>query len=336
MARKRRTYKGNLANLDREYPGTWQQAFQAIGSKFFNEKTRMAVTMAVREVFEARDRRGSILPDLGSPSGYHFVEDGYGHVVLHCSDEELTEALCSGRPFVGGADSAGDRASGDYHAATFLHCGIVPISDTMPALVIPHRQLLTIHGYMDGDAYGDLLHHAGVMFGTALLGIEVNGLGVAVLKRVRSLGYKRLYSRRSAPTSKRDKPTRELGWWSGGQTRGGGSGGSKAAAYGETERLFRNGWLDVRDPATLQEMGDVLTLGGGRIGARDPKHDDRPDGLVIAVAMTPYARMGTTHEAETEDVADFWSLERAFSKLPDLHKKTLIGNEMGDYMASRG
>lgn len=330
MARKRKTYKGNLSNLDREYPGTWQQAFTAVGSKYFDEKTRMAKVVEVRAVWEERDRRGTLLVDPSARNGIKFVDDPYGHVVVHGSDAELYAMLDSGRPFSIGADCAGDRQTGDYHAASCIHKGIVPMGDTMPQEVIPHVQFITIHGYMDGDAYGDLLVRAGTLLNNALLAIEVNGLGVAVLKRCRALGYKKLYSRRTAPTSKKDKPGRELGWWS----AGGRGGSTKAVAYGETERLFRNGWLDVRDPETLMEMGQVLNLGGAKIGARNPRHDDRPDGLTIGVDVLPYTGSGSVFGADETPIPDFWSLERAFGRIPNARERVIIGNEMGDFMAT--
>jgi hypothetical protein len=330
MARKRRTYKGNLANLDREYPGTWQQAFQAVGSKFFDEKARMRAIMSVRDVWEARDRRGTLVMDATAPSGIRFAEDGFGHVVMHASDEEMAAALSDGRPFTIGADCAGDRPMGDFHAATGLHVGIVPESDTIPQEVIPHQQLMTIHGYMDGDHYGTLLCRMGLFLNRALLGIEVNGLGVAVLKRCRALGYPKLYARRTAPTTKKDRPGRELGWYS--------TSANKSMGYGEAERLLRNEWIDIRDPETLEEMGQVLTLGGGKIGAREPRHDDRPDGLMIAVAMVPYAGRVVSSEVVTAKAADYdpFSMDRAFHRLARKSDKVLIGNEMGDFMAARG
>lgn len=329
MERKRKTYKGNLANLDQEYPSTWQMAFNSVGGKFFNDEARKRQIEVQRPIWEERDRRGTILPDPSAQSGYKFVDDPYGHVVIHATHDEWQDALSNGRPWCAGADCAGDRPSGDYHAAAFINLGVIPEPDTVQTDVIPHRLLLTIHGHMDADHYAELLVRAGYLCNRALLAIEVNGLGVGVLKPVVRMRYPAIYKRRTAPTNRHDKSGHEYGWYS--------LQSNKGMAYGETERLLRNDWIEIRDHETLDEMGQILTLGSGKLGARDPKHDDRSDALTIAIGVSPYVRGVLRYDKPTdEEEAPFWSLARAFEQLPDPTKAGIIGNEMGRYMAAGG
>lgn len=297
--KRRKTYKRSLKEFDQEYPSTWEMAFIDAGLTYFEMKRMDAVRNELQAeveggmmLWEARDRRGSLLWD--GDGRVKFVEDPYGHVVIHAKADEFAELLATGRPFVIGADCAGNRVTGeaDSHAASALQIGHVPFTEQDLDSgrfdeIIPHRQLVTIHGRMDQDAYAELLVRLGTYLGTALLAIEANGVGIGVINGVKRRRYKAIFKRRTKPTKKGDKPTQEYGWWSGGNTASGS--GTKHIAYGEYARCFHNGYLEIRDVGTVTEMRDVLHLGGGRIGAKDPKHDDRPDGLAICHGVLPYA-----------------------------------------------
>lgn len=323
-------YRGNLSNFDREHPLNWRDAFTGVGRAYFNEPRLKEVSAVARELFEARDRRGTLLASSTDPTDVRFVEDPFGHVVIHASETEFAELLAQNRAFVIGADCAGDRATGDYHAASGVQKGDVPEFSPLTGErldghkdIVPHRQLLTIHGHFDGDEYAELLMRAGYLLGSALIGVEANGVGGGIIRYLRRRHYPNIYRRRTKPTKKGDKPMLEYGWWSTAETKG--------VAYGELERCLRNGWTDIRDMATLVEMRNVVSLGGGKIGAREPKHDDNPDGLAIAHAMMPYARVfaGTTVSedisAEPEYGTMAWLL-REFDERDRLARTGLLGH----------
>lgn len=286
--KKAKAYKGNLRNFQREHPRNWREAFVAQGSGYFDAIRLKESRDAAFKQFEERDRRGTLLQSYSDPTDITFVDDPYGYVVIHASEKEFAARLASKRPFVIGADCAGDRigGGGDAHAASGLHIGRVPEPDDDPDNlgfeVVPHAQLVTIHGRFDSDEYATQLVRLGYLLGTAVIAIEQNGVGGTVLKTARRLRYPALYMRRVKPSNLTQRVSHEYGWWSDNTT--------KNIAYGECERCLRNGWTDIRDFDTTLEMGNVLMLGRGSIGARDPKHDDRPDGLAIAHAMIPYAR----------------------------------------------
>ena len=129
------------------------------------------------------------------------------------------------------------------------------------------------------------------------------------------------------------KVLREYGWWSGQET--------KNVAYGELERCLRNGYTEIRDYETVIEMGNVLHLGGGRIGAKEPKHDDRPDGLSIAHAITPLARVfsaGAVPISSRPDAPAYGSMEWLDKILGDKYAaehpdRAVIGNENAKILA---
>ena len=326
MEKRRRNYRGNLRNLEREHPSTWQEAFQASGKMYYNAEALEKQIHIVRGLFEKRDRRGTLIPTAGDLKDPKFVEDSYGNVVIHSTPDEFAELLELRRPFSLGADAAGDKRSGDYHAASGLQIGKVPepgILEFDVDAVIPHRQLLTIHGYMDGDAYAELLFMAGFMLGQATIAVETTGgYGANIIKVLRRLRYPNLYLRRTSAKKKGEQVTKEYGWHTNQET--------KHIAYGEVERLLRNGWIDIRDPDTLAEMGIVQSLGAGKLGAREPGHDDRSDGLAIACAVAQYARhyAGRTLSPTRKGPA-YGTLDWLLQQMDDAKEvKGTLGSEM--------
>lgn len=290
--KKKSLYKGNLTKFGQEYPTTIDDLFIGAGSGYFDHEamTKQVKALEVRQendesLWESRDRRGTLLWENESRKSVKFVEDACGDVVLHCSPAELDALLETRRPFNIGCDCAGDRPEGDYHAASGVQSGHYPIHEddvVKPEDIVKAKQVLTIHGYMDADLYATLLVRAGYLLGTAQLTVEANGVGVNVLRGVRKLGYPNIYMRRTKPENKRDKATMVMGYYS--------TQATKHIAYGETERLLRNGWIEIRDIATLSEMTFIRALGGGALGAPKPKHDDRSDGITLAVAGLSTAR----------------------------------------------
>jgi hypothetical protein len=327
MEQKERTYTGNLDNLYREFPSSLEDCFAVTGKTYFHRATLRETINFVRNIFESRDRRGTlIMPD--GPDSVRFVEDRSGEVVIHATEDEFAALLATKRPFAIGGDSAGERKSGDYFAGSALQRGVIPTEKWTPApeIIVPHRQLLTIHGYMDTDLFAHLMMRAGYLCGSALLVIEVTGgWGAAVAKECRKLHYPNLYYRHTSPLNRKDKPTLELGWSA--------KGAGKPIGYGETERAFRNGWLEIRDLETLVEMGDVMSMGGGRIAAPDPKHDDLPDSVVMAMIGLPYTRdfLGRTMDAPPD--LPYFSSQRVLERMKATKAKAgVLGNEMGSYM----
>jgi hypothetical protein len=335
LERKRRIYKGNLALFDQEYPLRWEDAFIGTGSAYFDYASIVRHATVQQEVWEERDVRGTLIWDgpEGAQRGLvRFMQDPSGEVVMHATWDEWTRLLATQRPFVIGADCAGDNPDGDYHAASAVQTGTIPMTEddvVEQSELVPLRQLVTIHGYMDADLYAMLLVRLGYFCGRALLAIEMNGVGQAVGKQARRLGYPALYTRRTDPDNRVDKALRRLGWVTSQPT--------KHVAYGELERLLRNDFIEVRDVMTLDEMRSVRNLGGGRLGASSPKHDDRPDALSIACAVAPRAH-AFQHPAfvDNRELPEF-SFERFMREMEEeQQRKELLGSEQQTFLESGG
>lgn len=335
--RRRKSYRGNLRDFDKEHPRNWRDAFAASGLGYFDVEPLRVVREETFAYLGERDRRGTLLAAHGDPTDIIFREDPYGFTVIHATEEEFVRLMAKKRPFAIGVDSAGDKihSGGDAHAATALRVGNAPEPgvETPESFVLErHIQLITIHGRYDSDLYAEQVCRMGYLCGTALVAVETNGVGAAVMKSVRRLRYPALYTRRSRSAQRgAEKLTREYGWYSSNET--------KNIAYGELERCLRNGYTDVRDYETVLEMGNVLNLGGGKIGAKDPKHDDRPDGLSLAHAIIPHVRAfngGVVIGAEPEPE---WGTLAWLDKMAAAHyaaqnkDATIIGNENHKIMA---
>ena len=291
--KKRRMYRGSLSKFDQEYPETWEQAFIASGLNYFSvvhveeeaHRQKSALAAYTAEHNSNRDVRGSLIWKDRVLRLVEFVPDPYGVVVIH-GLEDFYLALQSGRPFVIGADCAGDAPWGDFQAATSLHVG-TPYQDAdeeipmPPKSGTPHRQLLTIHGQIPADEYGETLAKAGYLCHQAVIAVEANGVGTAVISNLRRLKYPRMYMRPNSSLAREHKTTERIGWWSNSDT--------KNNAFGTTDKYLREGALEIRDLETLDEMRGVVHLGGRRIGAPEPRHDDRVAGLTIAAALATRA-----------------------------------------------
>jgi hypothetical protein len=328
--RKRRMYKGNLTMFDQEYPTRWEDAFIGTGTAYFDYASVVRQAEAQRDVWESRDRRGTFLWEDFDKRLVKFVSDPCGEVVIHASHDELMEFMSQRRPFVIGADCAGSEPTGDYHAASVLQVGRIPIHEDdviPPNEVIPHRQLITIHGYMDSDVYANLLVRCGYYCGRALLGIETNGVGVAVLKAALRLGYPAMYVRRTDPDNIVDKALGRRGWFT--------TASLKQVTYGEFERLLRNDFIEVRCVQTLDEMRSVRSLGGGRIGVSSPKHDDRADATMVAVGLTTRARTFEHPGFYDARLVPEFSFEQFMQEMEEeQHRKSLLGSEQSGYLVS--
>ena len=328
-ARRRKAYKGNLKNFEREHPRDWREAFSAQGMGYFDVTGLQVMREETYRYIEGRDRRGILLSAHGDPTDIIFRDDPYGFVVIHATPEEFDARMALKLPFVIGVDSAGDKidAGGDAHAASALQIGNVPdpLQDE-PKELVRHTQLITIHGRFDTDQYAEQLVRMGYLCGTAVMAIETNGVGGVTMKGVRRLRYPAIYARRTKATVRGgEKITREYGWFS--------TNDNKHIAYGELERCVRNGYTDVRDYETLIEMGHVVFQGAGRIGANNPKHDDRPDALAIAHAVIPAARAYNggvilIREPKPEWGTMAWLDAMAQDHYDATHKdRTVLGNE---------
>lgn len=322
---KRKTFRFSLATFEQEYPETWEQAFIASGLNYFSIRHVEEKAIELRRLTD-RDRRGSLVWVDRKKKKVKFVDDPYGDVLLHSSLADLAEMLRTGRPFVIGADCSGDNPWGDFQAASAVHVGN-PYQDREetllqpPASFVPHVQVMTIHGQMGADDYGENLEKMGYLLSTAVIAVEANGVGTGVIAYLKRNRYPKLWVRTNKPTSKNEKPTTQIGWWT--------SAEMKHVALGKLDVYLRNGVIDIRDIDCIDEMRSVVHLGNNRVGAPEPRHDDRVMSLAIACVLA--SRASERVRAMELPVDD--PVQRILDQLAEeaARDDVLLGNEMAGY-----
>lgn len=142
------------------------------------------------------------------------------------------------------------------------------------------RQVASIHGLFDPDDLGDLSIHYSKMFNGALMGVERNNHGHAVLRRMRSKGYGRsqfeggsLYYH--SPTGKADGA--KMGFPTDQVTR--------PVMISDLRSAVNDRAIQIRDLEMLYECRTFRKQAGGKWAADSGKHDDSIFKWAIALQM---------------------------------------------------
>lgn len=190
-----------------------------------------------------------------------------------------------GHSYVIGADVAEGLEHGDYSDASVL--------DSETGLLVAKW-----HGHVYADEFGDELNLLGHYYNGALIGVEVNSMGVATVGALRRANYPRLFRRRViGNVSENFAP--QWGWRTDKL--------SKGKMITELAKAIREDIIDIRDEHTLAEL---------RTYVRDEKaqmhgspHDDRVMSLAIAVQMLDFAGvsdMGSSPKRDNRYTFDWW------------------------------
>ncbi len=170
-----------------------------------------------------------------------------------------------GHSYCIGADVAEGLEHGDYSDASVLDC--------QTGLLVAKW-----HGHTDVDQFGDELNYLGHYYNRALIGVEVNSMGVAVVGALRRHHYPRLFRRRVVGQVS-EKFTPQWGWFTNKIT--------KAKMIVELGRAIREDLIDIRDEHTLAELRTYVR--DEKAAMHGSPHDDRVMSLAIAVQMLDYA-----------------------------------------------
>ena len=192
---------GDLQLFHQEYPTTPQEAFASSGRKVFSVPSlRWAETRLLSEPVPA--------------TRWDFWIDDADKVQRHENPDGpvwIYREPVPGADYVFGCDASYGKAKGDKGTTNFLRC------DTW-------EQVAVISGRLDEDAQADLncalgrYYGAGMNGGEVLAVIEINGPGIAVLRRMEAAGYGNFYFR-VVPDDITQKPTKAVGWWTSAKTR---------------------------------------------------------------------------------------------------------------------
>ena len=202
-----------------------------------------------------------ILQALPLQSGREGIFDGETFVPTANGWLHLFEPPMPGRKYVIGADSARGLEHGDYSAAVVLaHDG---------------RHVASIRSKLKPSALAVALNGVGRWYNKALLGVEINKDGAAVLDPlVEDMFYPNLFRRRSY-NEVYQRVTTRYGWDTNSQ--------SKPLMIAQLNDAFVKGAIRTTDPLVISEAIAYRYLGDGTMGGSP--HDDMVIASAIAVQM---------------------------------------------------
>jgi hypothetical protein len=187
------------------------------------------------------------IDEIARAVGDPFEVKGYGEV-------EVYEKPKKGHEYVIGADVGEGLADGNY--------SVLGVLDKRTA-----NQAACVSGRWDTDRFADIIAEWGKVYGTALVGVERNNHGHAVLKRLRTvLRYPRLYRHRDYDA--KGGGAMKLGWETNGKTR--------PILLQDLRAAVHQGHIGIRDRRFLDETRTFVHLGEGKYGTKTDKNfDDR-------------------------------------------------------------
>lgn len=246
--------KGDVSRFKQEYPANPDEAFLASGSPWFDqervieakeaaERAQAPFRFRIDEARSARDRKPVLVPDP------------YGELrIWRHPDRRST--------YVAGADVAEGVVEGDADCC----------------MILDHEEfshVAELHGHFDTSTYARKLFWLGMYYNKALLGVERNSMGAAVIDRLSDdLRYPNLYGPKNDPT---DADPYEYGWRTTQGTRGILVSGVQEAV---NDRSLRSDSVEFWDECLSFKRNTK-----GKPEAESGRHDDRVMAMAIAVEM---------------------------------------------------
>lgn len=223
-----------------EYPLSWQEAFVSSGSGAFSAKALNALKL-----------------EPGTKGGLY----SYGTKIVPEADQRgfwtFYRPIQHGKFYSIGADVASGQERGDFCAAEIID------NDTL-------EQVAEFRGQLPVDLFAEELYRAGVYANYAMLGVEVNNQGLAVLEYLRIKNYPNLYYRIDRATKGGGA---KLGWETNARTR--------PLMIDYMAGLIRQAQFIIRSQHLQSECLSFVKNQKGKYEAVRGAHDD----LVIASAI---------------------------------------------------
>lgn len=228
-----------------EYPTTAEEAFLTSGRPRFDiPSLREYLKHCVDGERGNLERHGSEIKFIPDPKGYI----------------EIWEKPKESKMYGIGGDPARGLITGDYSTG--------PVYDENENMVA------LWHGHMDPDLFADQLELLGLYYNEAVLAIEENNHGLAVLNRLKE-SYYNLY-KRTTHDKATDTEKEQLGWWTSEKT--------KALAIDNLARLIRTRQLGTKSKRFIQECLTYVREDNGSTNAQAGSNDD----IVMASAIILY------------------------------------------------
>lgn len=251
---KEREFSADPKRLYQEYPSTAHEAFIASGRPVFDIKSLSHMEKQCKEDHE--DKR------------YELEEDNERNIKAVETDRNARLKIFKmperGVDYVIGADPAEGIKDGDFSVAD----------------VIDTRTMETVARYRgrpDPDQFGYILDRLGRFYNFALMGVEINNHGLAVVQRLRDLFYTNLYRRERGIDERFEESTTKLGWKTTVQT--------KPLAIDYLVEAIREGLVKDPDIVFVEEAFSYVRDDRGRTNAEEGSHDDTVMAKAIALQM---------------------------------------------------
>lgn len=250
---KEREFKSDPKRLYQEYPSTDHEAFLASGRPRFDipslliyEKKAEAEGPPKTYSLTDRDDRSILaLEEIGAPL-------------------KIWDLPELGKDYVIGADTAEGLKDGDYSVADVI--------DTVTLKTVAKWR-----GHCDPDQFGFILDRLGRFYNFALMGVEINNHGLAVVQRLRDLFYTNLYRREKGIDERFEEATSKLGWKTDMRT--------KPLMIDHLAEAIRERLVVDYDIAFVEEAMTYVVDDNGRTNAEEGNFDDTIMAKAIALQM---------------------------------------------------
>lgn len=236
---------GDHELFKQEYPSDDMEAFLTSG------RPRFDIPVLREYLSQCTDGQCGYLERVDGD--IQFIPDDKGYI-------EIWEPPDRNKQYGIGGDPAKGLITGDYSAG--------PVYDE------DENMVALWHGHIDPDLFGDQLELLGLYYNEAVVAIEENNHGLAVINRMKE-SYMNLYKRTTLDKTT-DTEKQQLGWWS--------SEKSKALAIDNLARLIRERQIGTKSKRFIQECLTYVRDDKGATNAQQGCHDD----IVMASAIILY------------------------------------------------
>ena len=259
---------GSIDKFNQDYPATDEEAFLVSGHCRFNIDCLKLI------------RNTTV--DEGEKS---MLEDVYGTVIVTPNPTGWLRVWIklpkNGQYIIGADTSEGlekqteSEKEHDYSTAQVIDL------ETL-------EQVAEIRCHLEPDVFAEELRRLGVFYNNAMIGVEANNHGFAVLQELKKK-YKNIYYMETFDEGTQTRK-KKLGWHTNMKT--------KPLMVAEGDRIIREGLATIHSPELLSELMTFVRLADGKTEAQEGCFDDLVIAWLIALQIRKYApRKATTKES---------------------------------------
>lgn len=251
-----------------EYPGSEDEAFIRSGNPVFDIDTLDLLPTRRAEW------RGWMTVDEGRVPTFQVEQDG---------PLQVWEQPQPHHKYVIGADVAEGLEHGDFSVAAVID-------------VNTGRVVAKWRGHVDPDLFGEeVLYRLGRWYNSALIGVEVNSLGMATCTHLRNTQYPNVYYRVQYD-QRFDQETKKIGWRTQSNT--------KPKMVADLNRAIRNSEIIILDNELVAELRTFVREADGK--THGSPFDDQTMALGIAVQMLQHAFVSQPLENKSDYMTYGW------------------------------